>query len=76
MKHPEANDSGLAVVLPLVLDLGSQLIEDKRSVLEVKSAVGKGPVALGRVAGDAHCISVYTLMRLCKRGAEKVAREA
>ena len=67
VKHPEANDSGLAVGLPLVLDLGSQPIEDKRSVLEVKSAIGKGPVALGRVVAYAHGISVYTLMPLGKK---------
>jgi hypothetical protein len=51
---------------PLVLDLGSQPIEDKRSVLEVKSAIGKGPIALGRVTADARAVFVYTLMSVGK----------
>jgi hypothetical protein len=60
LKYPEADDPGLSIVLPLVLYLGSQSIEDKSSIVEVKSAVGQGPLALRRIVGDAHRISVYT----------------
>ena len=69
LKYSEADDPGLSVVLPLVFDLGSQPVEDRRGIVEVKSAVGQSPFALGWIVGDAHRISVYTEMPLGKRGA-------
>jgi hypothetical protein len=71
LQHSEADDSGFSVVLPLVFYLGSQSIEDRRCIVEVKSAVGQSPFSLGWIVGDAHRISVYTEMPLGKRGAEE-----
>ena len=71
LKHSEADDPGLSVVFPLVFDFGSQSIEERSGIVEVKSAVGQSPVAFGWIVGDSHRISVYTEMPLCKRGAEK-----
>lgn len=68
LEHAEADDPGLSVVLPLVFDLGSQAIKDRSGIVKVKSAVGKSPVALGWIVGDAHRINVYTESMLCNRG--------
>ena len=72
LKNSEADDSCLSVVLPLVLDLGSQSIEDRSGIVEVKSAMDQCPVALWWIVGDAHRISVYTKMPLGKRGVKQV----
>jgi hypothetical protein len=62
LKHSEADDPRLSVVLPLVFDLGSQSIEDQRGVLKVEPAVDQSPIALGGIVGYAHAIIVYTIM--------------
>ncbi len=67
LKDSEANDSFLSVVLSLVFNFGSQSVEDMYCILEVKATIGQGPVALDRVVGDAHRISVYTKMTPGKR---------
>ena len=75
LKHSEADDPSLSVVLPLVFDLGSQPIEDRCGIVEVKSAVGQSPVTFGWIVGDAHRISVYTEMALGKGAPESGACE-
>jgi hypothetical protein len=70
LKNSEADDSCLSVVLPLVFDLGSQSIEDRSSIVKVKSAMDQCPVALWWIVGDAHRISVYTYMPFGKRNVE------
>ena len=69
VKQAEADEPLLSVVSPGVLDFCGQSVEDKRGVLEVQASVGERPVALGRVEGDPHRISVYTKTRERKRAA-------
>ena len=63
LQDSEADDPRLSVVLALVFDFGSQSVEDLRGILEIKSTVGQSPLALCRIVGDAHYISVYTKKR-------------
>ena len=69
LKHPEANDPSLSIVLPPVFDFGSQPIEDRCGILKIKSAVGQSPGMFGWIVGDAHRIIVYTTMGPGKRDA-------
>ena len=60
-QHSKAEDPGLPVVPPLVFDLGGQSIEDQCGILEVKSAVGQSPLALGckrRRYASPYCIYI------------------
>ena len=66
LKHSEADDPSLSVVLPLVFNLGSQSIKDRCGILKVKSAVGQSPDAFRWIVGDAHRIIVCTQMPLGK----------
>jgi hypothetical protein len=59
-KQPEADDSYLSIVLPLVLCFGGQAIKDSRRILEVESSISQGPSTLGRVVGDAQALIVCT----------------
>jgi hypothetical protein len=62
LKKPKADDSGLSIVLPLVLDLRGQAREHPLGVFEVQSTVGERPVTLWGIVGDLHAIIVCTQM--------------
>lgn len=68
LKDLEADDPCFSVIFSLVFDLGTQPVEHRRGIVEVKSPVGQSRFAFGWIVGDAHRISVYTEMTLGKRG--------
>ena len=67
VQKSEADDSRLPVVLPPVFNLGSQSVKNLRYILEIQASVDQRPIALGRIAGDAHPVIVYTIIAACKR---------
>ena len=60
-KQPIADDTCLAIVLPLVFDLGGQSIEDQHCVIKVQPSTCQCYLAFGWIVGYAHSISVYTI---------------
>ena len=53
-KQTKTDDSGFAIGLPRVFDVGSQTSEDLRSVFKIKSAMDERPLALGWIVRDLH----------------------
>jgi len=54
LKHTKANDAPFAVVPTSVLNFECRTREDKRCILKVESAFGKGGGSLMGIEGDCH----------------------
>ena len=57
----KAEHAAFTVVFARVLDFQRNSLEDENCVLEVQASLSEGTLALGRIVGNAHLVSVSTI---------------
>ena len=71
----EADDAAFTVFLANILNFDRDAPEDLSSILEVQATLIERLLALGRIVGDSHPDSVYTLTR-CRKSKRRGACDA